>query len=125
MNSWGYEKYQENEIMTNHPIENTILVYEKCVQRFRAVKKYYEDFKYSQADKQLEMLEQSFHELKLSVNDNADEELAKYLYMQYNFILEKIFEIQKFRKLDSLPVIEEMLLTLIDAYTEVLKIEQG
>lgn len=121
----GYNIYRENEIMTNHPVENAILMYENCIQRLRIVKKHYQEYKFSAADEQLERLEQIVEELKLQVNEKADPELAELLYRLYDYTLDGIYKIYKFRTIEPMEEIEKILLDLIISFKGAMKLEEG
>ncbi|MCU7667004.1 flagellar export chaperone FliS [Bacillus thuringiensis] len=117
----GYKKYMEDEIMTNHPVENTILMYENCIKRLRVVKKYYQDFKFSQADEELERVEQILAELKMQVDESVDLELAKDLYGLYDYILAELFKIHKLRIIEPIANVEGILKDLIEGFRGAMK----
>lgn len=120
----AYSVYRENEIMTNHPVENTILMYENCIKRLRLVKRFYETYKYSQADEEIERVEQLVEELKLQVDESVNVEFAEDLYRLYAFILDSVFKIYKFRTIEPIAEIEKVLKDLIEAFRGAMKIEE-
>ncbi|MFP3725746.1 flagellar export chaperone FliS [Priestia filamentosa] len=121
----GYNIYRENEIMTNHPVENTILMYESCISRLRFIKKGYESFKFSKADEQIERVEQMVEELKLQVDESVDIELAELLYGLYEYVLDGLYKVSKFRTTEPIPGMEKVFMDLIEGFKGAMKIEEG
>lgn len=116
-----YKKYLQQEANTNHPIKNTILIYKSCIAKFHKVEKSFEEFKFIEADESLERLEMAFYELKMQVNDKADEGLAGDLYDLYDWILLQISDMRKYRKAENIKNIEVILKDLIEGYETILK----
>jgi flagellar protein FliS len=117
----AYQKYMSSDLSTSNPIKNTIFIYQKCIGRFRLVQKLYDDYKFREGDEHLSRLETVFDELKMQINEKADEILAEYLRTLYNYIIAEIGEIKRLRTTKALPDIETILNDLIEAYSEVLK----
>lgn len=115
------KNYMEQEILTNHPIKNTIIIYEKCISKFRLVGRLFEQLKFREADEQSEKLEKVFFELKMQIDEKADEALAEELHDLYNWILREIHDMRAFRRVGNIATIEVVLNDLIDGYEGILK----
>lgn len=110
------KNYMSQEIMTSHPIKNTILIYEKCIAKFRLVDRLFAQFKFKEAEEGLEKLEMVFYELKMQVNEKGAEQLAEDLHNLYDWILREIEKMKVSRKPSEMKGIEKVLMDLIEGY---------
>lgn len=111
----------DQDVLTSHPVKNTIMIYEKCIAKFRLISRFYDQYKFRNADEELDKLERVFLELKMQVDEKANEGLAEDLYNLYDWILVEIQKMKMFRKNDAIKDIEAVLNDLIEGYEGALK----
>lgn len=117
----AYKKYLREEVKLNHPLKNTLLLYDKAIVLMKEAEKDFDNFKFKEGDFKFDRTQKIIVELLSQYDPKSTPEVAETLIPLYKWIYERIDFMRMTRTNKEVQGLIENIVNLRDAFKEVLK----
>lgn len=118
----AYNAYKTNATQTASPGELTLMLYNGCLKFIKLARKAIEEKNIPEKNKYLQKAQDIIQELM--VNLNMDYELSHQLMQMYDYILNRLVEVNIENNLEKLAEVEGYITEFRDTWKEVIKINR-
>ncbi len=119
MNSKAFKAYQATNVTTAKPEKVLLMLYEGCIKFVRLAKTKMVEKKIAEKGKNISKALAIISELINTLDHEVGGQLSADLENLYIFMMDKLIEANMFNKVEDLEVVEKLLMTLFEAWTDV------
>jgi flagellar protein FliS len=121
MNNKAFKVYQQTNVTTAKPDKILLMLYEGCIKFIRIAKLKLQEKKISEKGKNISKALAIVSELINTLDHEVGGQLARDLESLYMFMMDKLIEANLHNKIEDLEIVEKLLTTLYEAWTDVVK----
>lgn len=112
----------EQDVHTNHPIKNMILIFEGCEKKLNLAEELKEKFQFKLAREELDKVDLLLYELKMQLNPNMeDKEVYENSFELYDYMQREVEKMKNTYDFKEKNTLIKILNDFIEAYKGVLK----
>ncbi|WP_186646953.1 flagellar export chaperone FliS [Fluviispira vulneris] len=119
MNSKAFKAYQATNVTTAKPEKVLLMLYEGCIKFVRLAKTKMVEKKIAEKGKNISKALAIISELINTLDHEVGGQLSADLESLYIFMMDKLIEANMYNKVEDLEVVEKLLMTLFEAWTDV------
>ncbi len=119
MNMKAFKAYQQTSVTTAKPDKVLLMLYEGCIKFIRVAKLKINERKIADKGKSISKALAIVSELINTLDHEVGGQLARDLEALYMFMMDKLIEANLNNKIEDLEVVEKLMVTLYEAWTDV------
>jgi len=119
MSNKAFKAYQQTNVTTAKPDKILLMLYEGCIKFVRVAKAKLHEKKIAEKGKNISKALAIVSELINTLDHDVGGQLARDLEALYMFMMDKLIEANLTNKIEDLEVVEKLLTTLYEAWTDV------
>lgn len=119
MNNKAFKVYQQTNVTTAKPDKILLMLYEGCIKFIKVAKSKMQEKKVAEKGKNISRALAIVSELINTLDHDVGGQLARDLEALYMFMMDKLIEANLNNKIEDLDVVEKLLTTLYEAWSDV------
>jgi flagellar protein FliS len=119
MSSKAYKAYQSTQVTTAKPEKILLMLYEGCIKYVKISRIKMKEKKISEKGKNISKALAIVSELMNTLDHEVGGQLSQDLENLYMFIMDKLIDANIHNKIEDLDIVEKLLTTLYEAWTDV------
>lgn len=120
MSNKGFKAYQQTNVTTAKPDKILLMLYEGCIKFIRVAKLKLQEKKIADKGKNISKALAIVSELINTLDHEIGGQLARDLEALYMFMMDKLIEANLNNRIEDLEVVEKLMSTLYEAWTDVI-----
>jgi flagellar protein FliS len=120
MNMKAFKAYQQTNVTTAKPDKILLMLYEGCIKFIRISKQKLEEKKVAEKGKNISKALAIVSELINTLDHDVGGQLSKDLEALYMFMMDKLIEANLNNKIEDLEIVEKLMTTLYEAWSDVI-----
>ena len=120
MSNKAFKAYQQTSVTTAKPDKILLMLYEGCIKFIRISKLKLQEKKIAEKGKNISKALAIVSELINTLDHDVGGQLARDLEALYMFMMDKLIEANLNNKIEDLEIVEKLLNTLYEAWTDVI-----